>query len=696
MSDQSNNLPEKVVVGHLTGKTTTHEVTLLISNPDVNKNNYFVIYDKNKQNEDGTREYYLLDVIKIWNSRKGLKAKLKVVGERPLIPFDMGAEAYLATEEQIKKVLGVFHAPKKSISIGKLLSYDFDVNLLVKNIGRIFITGKSGSGKSYTMGVLAEEFLEKGIPIVIIDRHGEYGSLKVAAEQRKKKKSEKKIEEDPNRSAADLLESEEKRKKNPEGTPNEEEKGLDLAIEELIGDEISAFCPWCGSEVSPEEKVCPNCGEELPDVEKDEQEADNELERLEEELTEKSKPVDGGSSSAEEQESETIEANESGESKYIDQIIEFSKLSINEGADVDLEYLFSQKPNDIVAPNLCSIINLRGMDLEVQEIITSKLLNKLYKAATLKEIPPFYLFLDEAHLFAGKKKSDTREIVKLFAQEGRKFGANIVLSTQRPQLLDTTIRSQAGTWIVHQLSDVRDISITIASAEDLTKENEADVSGLDKGEAIICGEAVTGIPIFVKVRRRETKHGGMGFNALDFLSDQTVEELKERKQRILSNKTEEELELGKTTFEELKKPKDPSEYLEEITDLKTEVKRLRAKVEDLEDKNARLRTQLEKTTQPQVDLTNVATSEAVKKKIKKFKVEADVWKEKYKVLKENAKKLQGSGQAEELRNKLKKIRGLEHTIKQLNTQIQTWKNKYQQAIQLAEKSITELKKTKRK
>ncbi|MFO8019238.1 MAG: DUF87 domain-containing protein [Promethearchaeia archaeon] len=695
MSDQPDNQTKeqdnRVVVGHLTGKTTTHEVTILITNQEVNKNNYFVIYDKNKQNEDGSRKHYLLDVIKIWNSSKGLKAKLRVVGERPLIPFEMGAEVYLATEEQIKKVLGVFYTPEKSISIGKLLSYDFDVNLLVKNIGRIFITGKSGSGKSYTMGVLAEEFLEKGIPIVIIDRHGEYGSLKVAAEQQKKKKDEIQIEEDPNRSAADLLETNMQEQAKKENTPEEETKeGLDATIHELSEEDCSTFCPWCGSEVSAGDKVCKNCEKELPDGEKEEQEATSELKRLEEQLSEKHE--DGTDNQKRKSENE----NDSGESKYINQIIEFSRLNINKGADVDLEYLFSQKPTDIVAPNLCSIINLRGLDLEVQQIITSKLLNKLYKAATLKDIPPFYLFLDEAHLFAGKKKSDTREIVKLFAQEGRKFGANIVLSTQRPQLLDTTIRAQAGTWIVHQLSDVRDISITIASAEDLTKENEADVSGLDKGEAIICGEAVTGIPIFVKVRRRVTKHGGMGFNALDFLSDQTVEELKERKQRILSNKTEEELELGKTTFEELKKPKDPSEYLEEIADLKTKIKHLQAKNSDLEEKNSQLKKQLENTTQPRVDLNNVAASEAIKKKIKKFQVEADVWKEKYKVLKEKAKKLQGSGQAEELQKKVQKIQGLQNTVKKLNSQAQMWKKKYKKAIQLAEKSIAELKKSKRR
>jgi len=228
------------------------------------------------------------------------------------------------------------------------------------------------------MGVLCEEFLKKGVPVVILDRHGEYGSLKVA-------------------------------------------------------------------------------GENLPE----------------------------------------------GESEFVDSIIEFSDLKKNKGGDVDIEYLFSLKPSDIVAPKLCTVVNLNGLALEVQEAVAGKLLKKHYDASTTRSIPPFYLFLDEAHLFAGKKQTETCEIVKMFAQEGRKFGANIVIGTQRPQLLDTTIRAQAGTWVVHNLSDVRDIGITISSAEDLSNDNKSDISGLDKGQGIICGEAVKGIPLFVKIEKGE-------------------------------------------------------------------------------------------------------------------------------------------------------------------------------------------------
>ncbi|WP_135828347.1 helicase HerA domain-containing protein [Halorussus halobius] len=44
--------------------------------------------------------------------------------------------------------------------------------------GRAFITGKSGSGKSNTMSVVAEKLLDGGYPVMIVDTDGEYYGLK--------------------------------------------------------------------------------------------------------------------------------------------------------------------------------------------------------------------------------------------------------------------------------------------------------------------------------------------------------------------------------------------------------------------------------------------------------------------------------------------------------------------------------------
>jgi len=545
---------EEKPVGRLTGKTTTHTVTVLFEIPSVERNNYLVVYGE--KDEEGKKPYYVLYITEMWTDEKGRQAKLGVLGERPKKPFEIGSDVFMAKEDQISKILGIFNPPEESLSLGKLIGYPYEVYLLIKNFGRIFITGKSGSGKSYTMGVLCEEFLKKGIPVVILDRHGEYGSLKVA-------------------------------------------------------------------------------GEDLPE----------------------------------------------GESEFVDSIIEFSDLKKNKGGDVDIEYLFSLKPSDIVASNLCTVVNLNGMALEVQEAIAGKLLKKLYDASTTRSIPPFYLFLDEAHLFAGKKQTETCEVVKLFAQEGRKFGANIVIGTQRPQLLDTTIRAQAGTWVVHNLSDIRDIGITISSAEDLSNENKSDISGLDKGQAIICGEAVKGIPLFVKIRKRKTKHGGVSFNPLDFLSKQTVEELQKRKERLLGGKSADELETGKSMFEEMLVPKKAADYLDEIAALKV-------RIQELEDEVARLKQKVADVKEGK-EIPLIATDEA----IDDLQTEINVWKEKYNFLKEMAVK--GGEDIAPLDDDSEMVLDLNNRIIELDAQLKKYKSKYDDAIILAEKSIAELKKRKK-
>ncbi|UCC19323.1 MAG: DUF87 domain-containing protein [Promethearchaeota archaeon] len=542
---------EEKPIGRLTGKTTTHTVTVIFEGASVERNNYLVVYGE--KDKEGKKKYYVLYITEMWTDEKGRMAKLGVLGERPTKPFEIGSDVFMAKEEQISKILGIFNPPEESLSLGKLIGYPYEVYLLIKNFGRIFITGKSGSGKSYTMGVLCEEFLKKGIPVVILDRHGEYGSLKVA-------------------------------------------------------------------------------GEDLPE----------------------------------------------GESEFVDSIIEFSDLKKNKGGDVDIEYLFSLKASDIVAPNLCTVVNLNGLALEVQEAIAGKLLKKLYDASTVRNIPPFYLFLDEAHLFAGKKQTETCDVVKLFAQEGRKFGANIVIGTQRPQLLDTTIRAQAGTWVVHNLSDIRDIGITISSAEDLSNENKSDISGLEKGEGIICGEAVKGIPLFVKIRKRKTKHGGVSFNPLDFLSKQTVEDLQKRKERLLGGKSADELETGKSMFEEMLEPKKATDYLDEIAALKV-------RIQELEDEVSRLKQKVADVKEGK-DIPLVASDEA----IEDLQTEINVWKEKYNFLKEMAEK--GGENMVPLDENSEIVLDLNNRIIELDAQVKKFKSKYDDAIILAEKSIAELKK----
>lgn len=70
--------------------------------------------------------------------------------------------------------------PKAPIRIGENVETGAEVQLPVAEVltGRAFATGKSGSGKSNSANVIAEELLERGYALLIIDKGGEYWSLK--------------------------------------------------------------------------------------------------------------------------------------------------------------------------------------------------------------------------------------------------------------------------------------------------------------------------------------------------------------------------------------------------------------------------------------------------------------------------------------------------------------------------------------
>lgn len=325
-----------------------------------------------------------------------LEADCIIVGQAPRTPFIEGSRLYRATEETVRSALELTGTEETGLQVGSLKRLEMKIWFPVKKIGRVFIVGKPGSGKSYTVGVVVEELLKKSVPVVIIDPHGEYSSLKVEAEH---------------------------------------------------PDEAEAVQPR----------------------------------------------------------------------SYIDQIIEFGDEEMNPGADLSLAALRVARGEDLVLPGLCTIVNLRGLVEEEQLPTVSRLLDLLFEASVAGKIPPFYCVLDEAHRFAGKDKTDASMLVRRFAQEGRKFGANLIVVTQRPQLLDTTVRGLVGTWIIHRLSDPNDVKIVLESGG-LEHRWEKEITWFENGEALVTGEIVEKIPILIRVRSRETRHGAPGFNPLDFVT----------------------------------------------------------------------------------------------------------------------------------------------------------------------------------
>ena len=118
---------------------------------------------------------------------------------------------------------------------------------------------------------------------------------------------------------------------------------------------------------------------------------------------------------------------------------------------------------------------------------------------------PLLVFLDEAHQFLDKRLGD--ELVShkldsfgLIAKEGRKYGLNICIATQRPRDIPEDVLSQIGTLIVHRLINDNDRRVVERSSSEIDAMSTAFLPSLGPGEAIIVGVDFP-IPIIVKINR---------------------------------------------------------------------------------------------------------------------------------------------------------------------------------------------------
>jgi len=94
-------------------------------------------------------------------------------------PVQPGSAVERASTGLIRDVLGLERRGKTGLYLGLLHGHDLSVyldpnDLLSKHFS---IVARTGSGKSFLAGVIVEELLDAGIATVVIDPHGEYGSL---------------------------------------------------------------------------------------------------------------------------------------------------------------------------------------------------------------------------------------------------------------------------------------------------------------------------------------------------------------------------------------------------------------------------------------------------------------------------------------------------------------------------------------
>lgn len=145
-----------------------------------------------------------------------------------------------------------------------------------------------------------------------------------------------------------------------------------------------------------------------------------------------------------------------------------------------------------------SILDLSGIPPTIQSQIVGTLLRVIYDflfwARNLAEggrERPVLVVLEEAHAYLNEREKSAAAAVKRIAKEGRKYGLGMMLVSQRPSEIESTILSQCGTIFALRLTNGTDRAHVAGSAQDALGALFSALPVLRTGEAIIVGEAVS-------------------------------------------------------------------------------------------------------------------------------------------------------------------------------------------------------------
>ena len=461
---------------------------------------------------------------------KGRITNGKFLGGLRLLPI---VEAKIETLEKEDFEI-IFYKPKESIKIGKNLfdnSNDIalDINQLIPS--HIGIFGNTGSGKSNTMSKILKEYIEKieNLPkkdnskILIFDLNNEYGGNAICNEEKKKifnlntrKDNASKIPFDFKELSAEdwgiILNATEKTqmpiiRKAYENSKKEldldNHRGLNLIKRIIYNRKNTMFY----SIRNYAEQYFENIDRIKFNGKTGEFYYDNNnynLKSLEDidKLGIRIKPIENSLDRFEfELLLEIVQRNENGINfEYISPLMfrmankKLQLLKIFKSSTEELENgIFENK-------NIC-VIQLGNVNKEMKEVIPSLISNILYDNKTeskgnneVKSI--LNIVIDEAHNLLSSSKEETEmhgNSLKTFEKiikEGRKFGVYLMIASQRPSDISTTITSQLQNYFIHKLVNPNDIEKIRKTVAYMNEASLNMITVLGAGECIISGNAL--------------------------------------------------------------------------------------------------------------------------------------------------------------------------------------------------------------
>ena len=162
-----------------------------------------------------------------------------------------------------------------------------------------------------------------------------------------------------------------------------------------------------------------------------------------------------------------------------------------------------------------TIFDVSGLPSEVRPTIVGTMLRVVYDMLFwAQDLPiggrqqPLLVVLDEAHLFVPEgNQTPAHRALFTIAKEGRKYGTGLMLVSQRPSEIDSTVLSQCGSMIALRLTNATDRSKVAAAVPDDLGGLVEQLPSLRTGEGVFLGEVMP-IPSRVRVRKAWMKPVG--------------------------------------------------------------------------------------------------------------------------------------------------------------------------------------------
>jgi DNA helicase HerA-like ATPase len=426
-------------------------------------------------------------------------AKATVIGVRdpqgllrtPKTPFSPGDKVFPADGDLIENALGLTRGGAYlGVLDGTDLPVMVDRNKLVQK--HISILAMTGSGKSYTAAVIMEEMMEKDVPLLIIDPHGEYSTFRYA---------------------------------NDDGDIAALSDRFD--VEPRSYDNVTIYTPTNLKTCEYADKVFRLNGRNLKPGEIIQYVAgelnNSEIGLVYEAVNQLMNDRRDG-------------AIREYSVKDVLQEIASSRSNMKWAVVNKLEPLataefLADKPTPITelfARGRAAVVDMKGVNPDVQQVIIARLLAGLFEARKAGTVPPGLVVVEEAHLFCperGFMKTTSGEVLRTIASEGRKFGLGLMIVSQRPAKVDKNVLSQCSTQIIMRVTNPNDLKAITRSLEGISSELEEEIKRLPPGVALLVSPDIPR-PVMVQVRVRRSRHGGMSTEVSDE-SDAEVEPVEE-------------------------------------------------------------------------------------------------------------------------------------------------------------------------